>query len=40
MKKEMRAVYRDTLETLLASDPSVFTLDADLVNCITTGNFS
>ena len=35
-KKEMRFVYRDTLESLLESDQSVFSLDADLVNCIMT----
>lgn len=37
-KKEMRRVYHDTLETLLTQDEKVFMLDADLTNCVQTGD--
>lgn len=36
VNKEMRKVYRDTLEQLLMNDKTVFSLDADLINCIMT----
>lgn len=38
MKKEMRRVYHDTLESLLENNKKVVMLDADLTNCVQTGD--